>query len=99
MRKNYKDWIAVVLLLACSVFLIPAIGLSQSANGTITGTITDASGAVIPGVNVEVKNTSTGVVFSAVSTETGSYTAPNLPPGGYAISARCPDSRSTIERV
>src|SRR5438552_991389 len=72
------------------LLLIPIAAFPQAANGRITGTVTDATGAVIPGVSVEVKNTATGVAFTAVSTETGSYTAPNLPPGAYAITAVLP---------
>src|SRR5581483_10967862 len=70
--------------------LIPLTAFSQTANGTITGTVNDASGAVIPGVTVEVKNAETGVVFSTVTTETGNYAAPNLPPGSYSITASLP---------
>jgi hypothetical protein len=88
MRKNYVS--AAVVLLSCLLFVTPPSGFSQAANGTITGTVSDASGAVIPGVNVEVKNANTGVVFSTISTETGNYTAPNLPPGSYSISAALP---------
>src|SRR5436853_1565122 len=76
---------AVVLCL-----LIPVAGFSQAANGRITGTVSDASGAVIPGVMVEVTNSETGVVFSTLSTETGNYSAPNLPPGPYSITASLP---------
>src|SRR5215467_3577685 len=77
--------IAVVLCL-----FLPVAGFSQAANGRITGTVTDASGAVIPGVTVEVTNSETGVVFATLSTETGTYSAPNLPPGPYSISAALP---------
>ena len=76
---------AVVLCL-----LIPVAGFSQAANGRITGIVSDASGAVIPGVVVEVTNSETGVVFSTLSTETGNYSAPNLPPGPYSITASLP---------
>src|SRR5215470_3090451 len=72
------------------LLLIPIAGFSQAANGRITGTVTDASGAVLPGVTIEVTNTATGVAFSSVSTETGAYSAPNLPPGVYAIAASLP---------
>src|SRR5262245_39539366 len=70
--------------------LIPVAAFPQAANGRITGTITDASGAVLPGVTVEVTNTATRVAFSTVSTETGVFSAPNLPPGVYSISASLP---------
>jgi len=70
--------------------LIPVAAFPQAANGRITGTIMDSSGAVLPGVTVEVTNTATRVAFSTVSTETGVYSAPNLPPGVYSISASLP---------
>ena len=72
------------------VVLVPVAGFSQAANGRITGTVIDASGAVLPGVTVEVTNRETGVVFPTISTETGDYSAPNLPPGSYSISASLP---------
>ena len=71
----------------CLLLMVPVAELSQAANGTITGTVSDASGAVMPGVSIEVKNTETGVTFSTITTETGNYAAPNLPPGSYAITA------------
>src|SRR5262245_29484666 len=74
----------------CLLLLFPAAAFPQAANGRITGTVTDASGAVLPGVAVEVTNTATGVAFSTVSTETGAYSAPNLPPGVYSITASLP---------
>jgi hypothetical protein len=81
-------------ILACASLLlllfVPIAGFSQAANGRITGTIADASSAVLPGVTVEVTNTATGVVFTTVSTETGTYSAPNLPPGSYSIAASLP---------
>src|SRR5262245_20724398 len=77
-----------------SIFLlflmIPVAGFAQTANGRITGTITDSSGAVLPGVTAGVPNTGTSVAFSTVSTETGVYSAPNLPLGAYSITASLP---------
>ena len=58
----------------------------------------DASGAVLPGVNLEVKNTDTGVVFQTISTETGTYFAPGLPPGPYSITASLPGFK-TLNRT
>ncbi len=72
------------------LLFIPASGFSQAANGRITGTIADATGAVLPGVAVEVTNTATGVAYSTISTETGDYSAPNLAPGTYSITASLP---------
>jgi hypothetical protein len=80
----------VICVFVCLLLLLPVAAFPQAANGTITGTVTDATGAVLPGASVDVKNSATGVVFSTISTETGAYTAPNLPPGSYAISISLP---------
>jgi Carboxypeptidase regulatory-like domain len=79
-----------VSALVCLILLVPSVAFPQAANGTITGTVSDATGAVLPGASVDVKNSATGVVFSTISTETGAYTAPNLPPGSYAITISLP---------
>jgi hypothetical protein len=77
-----KLLIAVVLTMH-----VPAVVSAQEITGTITGTITDSSGAVLPGVTLVVTNTETGRTWEVVSTETGTYTAPLLPVGTYQVSA------------
>ena len=53
---------------------------------SLTGTVTDTTGAVIPDASVELVNTTTNVSFKATSNGTGSYTIANVPPGpGYKI--------------
>lgn len=59
----------------------------QQNTGTITGTVGDQQGAVIPGAAVEVKNTSTNSVFTTATNENGLYTAPGQAIGIYEISA------------
>ncbi|HXM97366.1 MAG TPA: carboxypeptidase regulatory-like domain-containing protein [Candidatus Dormibacteraeota bacterium] len=59
---------------------------AQTNRASITGTITDTSGAPMAGVEVSATNTETNVPTTAVSTEAGSYFIPNLPPGTYALS-------------
>jgi Carboxypeptidase regulatory-like domain len=60
----------------------------QGVNGTITGTVTDASGAVVSGAPVEAANVDTGAVYNAASTNTGNYAIPNLPVGTYTVTAK-----------
>lgn len=72
------------------LFLIVALVLSTQLRAqdvaAITGTVTDPTGAVIPGVNVTLQRASTGATYTAVTNSLGSYTIPNLPPGpGYKI--------------
>ena len=73
------------------VALILAIGMATSAlaqntnSGDIRGTVTDATGALVPGVNVTLLNTETGVVKELVTNSVGLYDAVSILPGRYRI--------------
>lgn len=75
--------LAVALL--CALFLLGVLS-AQTGNGTITGVVTDPTGAVVSNAAIEAKNTETGVVFRAVSTDTGNYTISQVPIGKYELS-------------
>ena len=60
---------------------------AQLDRGTISGTVKDAQGGVVPGVTVTVINTATQQPRTTVTDGTGFYTFPNLPPGRYDVSA------------
>jgi hypothetical protein len=59
--------------------------LAQTIRGSVTGTVTDSTGAAVPGVTVTVTNTATGLSDSAVTNHEGSYTFPLLSPGSYDL--------------
>ncbi len=74
--------------LRASVFLLAAVAaFAQSDRGTITGTVTDPAGAVVPNASLEAKNVQTGAVYQAASTQTGNYTIAELPVGQYTLTA------------
>lgn len=60
------------------------------AQGSITGTIADSAGALMPGVRIEAKNTGTGVTNQVASNSTGTYTFAQLPAGMYEIVVSLP---------
>ena len=60
---------------------------SQISNATVSGTIDDVTGAVLPGVTVTAANTGTGVVTSALTNEAGAYNFASLLPGVYKVTA------------
>jgi hypothetical protein len=64
-----------------------AFAQGQAINGTIEGTVTDPSGAVLPGVTVTVTSVDTGEMRVIVTNESGVYRAPLLPLGAYRVSA------------
>lgn len=67
-----------------------AWGQSQSINGTIRGSVTDATEAPIAGASVTVKNLDTGYTRELTTGVDGLYIAPNLPTGTYSVSAQGP---------
>jgi hypothetical protein len=75
-----------VLFLACLVASLPQVGLAQNTNsGEIRGTVSDPSGAVMPGVGVTVLNTDTGVSKELTTNDAGIYDAVSILPGHYEI--------------
>lgn len=65
----------------------PAYAQSTATNGSIEGTVIDASGGVLPGVTVTITNTDTGAERTVVTNEKGLYRAPLLPLGSYRVLA------------
>src|SRR5262249_7744182 len=61
---------------------------------TINGTVKDATGAVLPGVEITATQTSTNVARQTVSDERGSFVLPNLPPGPYKVETALPGFRT-----
>ncbi|MGH9939413.1 MAG: carboxypeptidase regulatory-like domain-containing protein, partial [Blastocatellia bacterium] len=58
---------------------------AQTANSRISGTVTDATGAVVSGANVTARNEATGVTYTQATTSAGLYSFPSLPVGSYTI--------------
>lgn len=70
-----------------AIFLMASPLPAQTVAGTVTGTITDPSGAVMPGVTVTIRNTDTGEVRTGLTTRSGVFSIPALPPGPYVLDA------------
>ena len=76
--------IFLFLVLAMAVGAAPAFAQGGSTS-TISGTVTDTSGAVVPGADIVVKNVATNTTYNAVSGADGSFNVPAVPPGTYTI--------------
>ncbi len=68
-----------------AITLITAVASAQTITGTIRGTVTDPSGAVVPGAHVTATNTATGVKTSTVTNQSGDYNLEFLPIGTYSV--------------
>ena len=84
----------VCLLLAASVAHAQGVGSS----GEITGTVTDASGAVLPNVTVNVVDNQTGLKRTATTNGTGQFRAAGLSPATYDVSVERPGFATEIRR-
>src|SRR6266581_9081358 len=85
-------WVAVCVL------LIVSVAFAQSDRGTVTGTISDQTNAVIPGASVVAANTENGTRFETISTETGNYTLTQLPAGIYQLSVELPGFKKYVRQ-
>src|SRR5947209_11182676 len=65
--------------------LCATAALAQSERGTISGTVHDATGAVVPSAKVTLTNSQTGVTFALPSNAGGDFTVPQLPVGTYTV--------------
>src|SRR5206468_9363237 len=70
--------------------LIAGLVLAQTATSRITGTVNDASGALVPGAMVIARNEATGVTYTQTTTEAGLYGFSSLPVGTYTITVALP---------
>src|SRR3989442_9827976 len=82
--ENMSRYLPVLLI---SLILSSVAAHAQVTGATLSGTVTDTSGAVIPGVMVSVKNRGTGVVRNVTTDEAGFYSTPNLLAGSYDVTA------------
>jgi len=76
-----------VILFLTAVCLLGGPARAQTVNGAVHGTVSDSTGAVLPGATVEVKNNGTNLVRQGAADDTGFYTIVSLPPGAYTVSA------------
>jgi len=78
--------ISAFLLVACHALLITAF--AQSASATLSGTVEDTNGAVIPGVTITVTNNATGAQRQTTTNKEGYFVVSLLPPSRYQITAQ-----------
>lgn len=80
MRLQAQTMIQILVCAGLTAF-------GQEFRATINGTVTDPSGAVVPGATIEIRNLATNALFTAQTNEAGLYVAPFIPPGRYIVSA------------
>ncbi|MGA3049362.1 MAG: carboxypeptidase-like regulatory domain-containing protein [Terracidiphilus sp.] len=90
MKAQLHPRVESVLLIIASILAVlclPVCVTAQLDRGEITGTVQDASGAVVPNAKIELTNDATGVSATTTSTQTGTYVFEALLPGKYTVEA------------
>jgi outer membrane receptor protein involved in Fe transport len=75
------------LVVLAIVLMIPALVVAQTESGKVSGTVTDQSGAVLPGVTVNLKSVERATTRSTVTNAQGEYVFASLVPGNYEVTA------------
>src|SRR5579884_2253740 len=81
-----KKWVALFALIGLYFVMCLGADAQTGANGTITGTVVDPSGAVVPGATVEIRNPVSGFTRTTVTDSSGKFTIPNIPFNPYHLS-------------
>ena len=92
-KRAYCQWLLLILTL--SVGLADAVG--QTTTATMTGTVTDSSGAAVPGASVVVENTQTHLQSKVLSNSSGFYRVAGLLPGIYSAIVTKQGFKSTVQ--
>src|SRR4030095_911077 len=75
-----------IVIASVWAFMFASAAAAQTNRGTITGTVTDAGGGVVPGANVVAEDPQTGGKYETVTTSTGNYTIAQVPAGVSTLS-------------
>ncbi len=74
----------------CLFLLVASLGVAQESTGTISGTVTDPSGASVPKVSITISNVQTGISRKETSNANGLFVITSLPVGNYNLTAEAP---------
>ena len=96
-RSLYRLGVFLVVVLALATGGSPAYAQGTTAS-SISGTVTDASGAVLPGATVTARHVASGVVTTAVTNTQGAFTLPSLPTGTYEVTITLESFKTFLAR-
>ncbi len=100
--KNPRRWcfvLAYLFFVAMILSLTVTTGSAQTFRGTILGTVTDTTGAVVPGATITIRNVDTGLVRTTESQADGSYRVPELPIGNYNVTVEKADFQTSVTNI
>ena len=86
-------------MLSCVLLLVSALALGQTESGQITGTVTDATGAVVVGAKVVAKSVTTGLTRDTTTNSSGVYAIPSIKADTYEVTVEASGFRKWSQRV
>ena len=82
----------------CVLALLAASAYGQAVNGTLLGTVTDSTGALVANAKVTITEANTAISRTGQTNESGNYIFPDLPPGQYDVTAEVAGFRTEVRR-
>src|ERR1700731_2432345 len=98
LARKFQRTIGVLMpmfVAMCTFFASHAC--AQISGATLSGTVTDQSGGVVPQATISIKNVATGITRSNATSAAGFYSAPNLLPGIYEVKAEAQGFTSKLQ--
>lgn len=100
MPIRLREILSFYRLLPVVLFVLATVGVQGQSTASLQGTVTDASGAVLPNATVTVRNEGTSVARTVKSDAQGNYQMPAMPPGRYDVEVSAPGfAKSTTRGV
>src|SRR5215207_5686097 len=96
--KNVFKFFALSALLMCFALFAGSAFAQTSTTGSIEGSVTDTTGAAVPGITVRVTSPNLISAQTAVTDDNGRYRILNLPPGRYVVSVEAEKGFAKFER-
>src|SRR5690349_16026771 len=94
MQVSRRLWFSVFLTVLALLTTLPLA--AQTITGTISGDVTDSTGAVVPNATITVQNVGTGLERTATTSSSGSYRVPELPIGDYKVTATAQGFKTVV---
>ena len=92
-----RSFLGFSLVVALLLFCLSLLSLAQTITGTISGDVTDASGAAVAGATITVENLGTSEKRTAATTGTGSFRVPDLAIGKYKVTGSAPGFKTMVQ--
>src|SRR5215831_11102516 len=93
-----EKWRLKSIRLSCILaLLLPGLGFAQSTNATMSGTVSDPTGAAVPNVQLTLTSVATGSVARTTTGPDGLFSFPNLQPGIYELRASAQGFRDFVQ--